>query len=281
MRLVTRMQGLHGPLCREGLEEPSWCAPQQTRASAHRTSAGCTNAILLPQIDLSECRPPRQPRDSILTGGAAEAAPNGPLRALTPLGGQVTAFSRWERELPKLVGEPRFQGVPTMKERRALFDGYCKAAPDISKRRAESKRAALEAFQALLAEATSLPGLSRPRSRAGSTSFTPAHACRSSALRTSHQLPHHGPAAASLEHKQSGVNSTIVGPAGRVVLSAWLCARDAALGCEVASSGVGAADLHPWPPRWRLQLLCIQRESGGVSLSVNRSAKYCFTAACL
>ena len=82
------------------------------------------------------------------------------LRALKPLGGQVTAFSRWERELPKLVGEPRFQGVPTMKERRSLFDGYCKAAPDISKRRTESKRAALEAFQGLLAEATSLPGVS-------------------------------------------------------------------------------------------------------------------------
>ena len=71
---------------------------------------------------------------------------------------QVTAFSRWERELPKLVGEPRFQGIGTMKERRTLFDGYCKAAPEINKRRAESKRAALEAFQALLAEATSLPG---------------------------------------------------------------------------------------------------------------------------
>ena len=71
---------------------------------------------------------------------------------------QVTAFSRWERELPKLLGEARFQAVGSMKERRSLFDAYCKAAPDISKRRAESKRAALEAFQALLAEATSLPG---------------------------------------------------------------------------------------------------------------------------
>ncbi len=39
---------------------------------------------------------------------------------------QVTAFSRWERELPKLLGDPRFGAVASTKDRRALFDHFCK-----------------------------------------------------------------------------------------------------------------------------------------------------------
>jgi len=39
---------------------------------------------------------------------------------------QVTAFSRWERELPKLLGDPRFGAVASTKDRRALFDDFCK-----------------------------------------------------------------------------------------------------------------------------------------------------------
>ena len=39
---------------------------------------------------------------------------------------QVTAFSRWERELPKLMGDPRFGAVASTKDRRALFDEFCK-----------------------------------------------------------------------------------------------------------------------------------------------------------
>ena len=39
---------------------------------------------------------------------------------------QVTAFSRWERELPKLLGDPRFGAVASTKDRRALFDEFCK-----------------------------------------------------------------------------------------------------------------------------------------------------------
>ena len=39
---------------------------------------------------------------------------------------QVTAFSRWERELPKLMGDPRFSAVASTKDRRALFDEFCK-----------------------------------------------------------------------------------------------------------------------------------------------------------
>lgn len=37
----------------------------------------------------------------------------------------MTAYSRWERELPKLLSDRRFQTVPTTKERRAFFDDYC------------------------------------------------------------------------------------------------------------------------------------------------------------
>ena len=37
----------------------------------------------------------------------------------------VTAYSRWEKELPKLQGDDRFKAVPTAKERRILFDHFC------------------------------------------------------------------------------------------------------------------------------------------------------------
>lgn len=40
----------------------------------------------------------------------------------------MTPFSRWERELPKLLNDHRFQAVPTTKDRRAFFDDYCKNA---------------------------------------------------------------------------------------------------------------------------------------------------------
>ena len=41
---------------------------------------------------------------------------------------QVTPFSRWERELPKLVGDERYLAVPNMKERKVLFDEFCRSA---------------------------------------------------------------------------------------------------------------------------------------------------------
>lgn len=39
---------------------------------------------------------------------------------------QVTPFSRWERELPKLVGDDRYKAVGSQKDRKALFDEYCR-----------------------------------------------------------------------------------------------------------------------------------------------------------
>jgi FF domain len=70
---------------------------------------------------------------------------------------QVTPFSRWERELPKLLTDARFTAVPTLRERRALFDDFCKnvASKKSALRESEAqKAAAAEAgFAALLDEA--------------------------------------------------------------------------------------------------------------------------------
>ena len=69
----------------------------------------------------------------------------------------MTAFSRWERELPKLVADARFSAVASMKERRSLFDAFCRSAADRHKRpKADRTRAARDAFMALLEEAAAL-----------------------------------------------------------------------------------------------------------------------------
>lgn len=39
---------------------------------------------------------------------------------------QITAFSLWEKELPKLIKDPRYQAVASLKERRGLFEEFCK-----------------------------------------------------------------------------------------------------------------------------------------------------------
>ncbi|KAK9822389.1 hypothetical protein WJX81_007697 [Elliptochloris bilobata] len=66
----------------------------------------------------------------------------------------VTPFSRWERELPKLVTDDRWRAVASMKQRRQLFDSFCKAAADGRKRTRPGRgRSAQEAFCALLDEA--------------------------------------------------------------------------------------------------------------------------------
>ena len=67
---------------------------------------------------------------------------------------QVTPFSRWERELPKLVTDDRWRAVASMKQRRQLFDAFCKAAAEGHKRgRPARGRSAREGFGALLDEA--------------------------------------------------------------------------------------------------------------------------------
>ena len=74
-----------------------------------------------------------------------------------PMVFQVTAFSRWERELPKMLTDPRFTAIPSMKERRGLFDSFCRTAAERHKRpKADRTRAARDGFMALLDEASAL-----------------------------------------------------------------------------------------------------------------------------
>lgn len=41
---------------------------------------------------------------------------------------QVTPFSRWERELPKLSADSRYKAITTAKDRKALFDEFCRTS---------------------------------------------------------------------------------------------------------------------------------------------------------
>ncbi|KAL0027442.1 hypothetical protein WJX77_001554 [Trebouxia sp. C0004] len=70
---------------------------------------------------------------------------------------KVTPFSRWERELPKLVGDSRYKAIDKPKERRQIFDDFCRNVAEEqsrSKERKEKQAAAAEAaFLALLDEA--------------------------------------------------------------------------------------------------------------------------------
>ena len=74
-----------------------------------------------------------------------------------PFPTQVTPFSRWERELPKLLPDSRYKAIDKPKERRQIFDDFCKNVAEEQKRskqRKEQQQAAAEpAFLALLNEA--------------------------------------------------------------------------------------------------------------------------------
>lgn len=71
----------------------------------------------------------------------------------------VTPFSRWEKELPKLITDPRWSAVGSLKDRRLIFDEYCKTSADEHKRaKAERARRGREEFQALLEEAAAVAG---------------------------------------------------------------------------------------------------------------------------
>ncbi|KAK9829764.1 hypothetical protein WJX72_007763 [[Myrmecia] bisecta] len=66
----------------------------------------------------------------------------------------VTAFSRWERELPKLITDPRYKALPTLKDRRLVFDNFCKNVAEEHRQRQAHKAASVdEDFRALLEEA--------------------------------------------------------------------------------------------------------------------------------
>ena len=85
---------------------------------------------------------------------------------------QVTPFFRWERELPKLVGASRYKAIDKPKERRQIFDDFCRNVAEeqrLSKQRKDQQAAAAEpAFLALLNEAQAIAHEAQlPQSPAG------------------------------------------------------------------------------------------------------------------
>ena len=75
---------------------------------------------------------------------------------------QVTAFSRWEKELPKLVADDRFKAVSSMRDRKAAFEDHCRNMSEQKKRvkaangQAESldSEEAKSSFRSLMEEAS-------------------------------------------------------------------------------------------------------------------------------
>ncbi len=85
----------------------------------------------------------------------------------------MNAFSRWERELPKLEADPRFKLLATTKERRAAFDAFCMnvAAEQASHRRSPCT------LQAPLAHRPRAPALQGRLSPPGEAAAPTVFAC--------------------------------------------------------------------------------------------------------
>ncbi|KAL5553004.1 hypothetical protein UlMin_040405 [Ulmus minor] len=67
----------------------------------------------------------------------------------------VAPFSKWEKELPKIVFDPRFKAIPSYSTRRSLFDHYVKTRlEEERKEKRAAQKAAIEGFKQLLEEAS-------------------------------------------------------------------------------------------------------------------------------
>ncbi|KAK4761244.1 hypothetical protein SAY87_006137 [Trapa incisa] len=67
----------------------------------------------------------------------------------------VAPFSKWEKELPKLVCDPRFKAIPSHSARRSLFEHHVKTrAEEERKEKRAAQKAAIEGFKQLLDEAS-------------------------------------------------------------------------------------------------------------------------------
>ncbi|KAM1846586.1 hypothetical protein ACFX14_010981 [Malus domestica] len=65
----------------------------------------------------------------------------------------VAPFSKWEKELPKIVFDPRFKAIPSHEARRSLFEHYVKTrAEEERKEKRAAQKAAIEEFKQLLDE---------------------------------------------------------------------------------------------------------------------------------
>ncbi|XP_004236882.1 pre-mRNA-processing protein 40C isoform X1 [Solanum lycopersicum] len=66
----------------------------------------------------------------------------------------VAPFSKWEKELPKIVFDPRFKAIPSYSARKTLFEHYVKTRADEErKEKRAAQKAAVEGFKQLLEEA--------------------------------------------------------------------------------------------------------------------------------
>lgn len=67
----------------------------------------------------------------------------------------VAPFSKWDKELPKIVFDPRFKAIPSHSSRRALFEHYVKTRAEEERReKRAAQKAVVEAFRQLLDEAS-------------------------------------------------------------------------------------------------------------------------------
>uniref|UniRef100_A0A803R9M6 FF domain-containing protein n=1 Tax=Cannabis sativa TaxID=3483 RepID=A0A803R9M6_CANSA len=67
----------------------------------------------------------------------------------------VAPFSKWEKELPKIVFDPRFKAIPSYSTRRSLFEHFVKTrVEEERKEKRAAQKAAIEGFKQLLDEAS-------------------------------------------------------------------------------------------------------------------------------
>lgn len=67
----------------------------------------------------------------------------------------VAPFSKWDKELPKIVFDPRFKAVPGYSTRRSLFEHYVRTrAEEERKEKRAAQKATLDSFKQLLEEAS-------------------------------------------------------------------------------------------------------------------------------
>ncbi|CAL0329320.1 unnamed protein product [Lupinus luteus] len=67
----------------------------------------------------------------------------------------VAPFSKWDKELPKIVFDPRFKAIPSYSARRSLFEHYVKTrAEEERKEKRAAQKAVIEGFKKLLDEAS-------------------------------------------------------------------------------------------------------------------------------
>ncbi|KAF5195719.1 Pre-mrna-processing protein 40c [Thalictrum thalictroides] len=67
----------------------------------------------------------------------------------------VAPFSKWEKELPKILFDPRFKAVPSHSARRSLFEHYVRTrAEEERKEKRAAQKSAVEGFRKLLEEAS-------------------------------------------------------------------------------------------------------------------------------